>query len=87
MPRLPAVVIEQARTARCTGAYLDHRSAWLRMPGLEFQAQMGQKRLWLITTNGDRAKAQPLMFPTSRSTSTNEDSSRASKEVLHRQRG
>jgi NAD(P)H-dependent FMN reductase len=38
-------------------AYLDHWSAWLRVPGLEFKAQMRSKRLWLITTNGDRAKA------------------------------
>ena len=45
-------------------AYLDHWSAWLRVPGLEFKAQMGQKRLWLITTNGDRAKAQPMIDST-----------------------
>ncbi len=45
-------------------AYLDHWSAWLRVPGLEFKAQMAQKRLWLITTNGDRAKAQPMIDST-----------------------
>lgn len=45
-------------------AYLDHWSAWLRVPGLEFKAQMSQKRLWLITTNGDRAKAQPMIDST-----------------------
>lgn len=45
-------------------AYLDHWSAWLRVPGLEFKAQMSEKRLWLITTNGDRAKAQPMIDST-----------------------
>lgn len=45
-------------------AYLDHWSAWLRVPGLDFKVQMGQKRLWLITTNGDRAKAQPMIDST-----------------------
>ena len=45
-------------------AYLDHWSAWLRVPGLEFKSQMSQKRLWLITTNGDRAKAQPMIDST-----------------------
>jgi putative NADPH-quinone reductase len=45
-------------------AYLDHWSAWLRVPGLEFKAQMAQKRLWLITTNGARAKAQPMIDST-----------------------
>jgi putative NADPH-quinone reductase len=45
-------------------AYLDHWSAWLRVPGLEFKAQMSAKRLWLITTNGDRAKAQPMIDST-----------------------
>lgn len=45
-------------------AYLDHWSAWLRVPGLDFKAQMGGKRLWLITTNGDRAKAQPMIDST-----------------------
>jgi multimeric flavodoxin WrbA len=45
-------------------AYLDHWSAWLRVPGLEFKARMSAKRLWLITTNGDRAKAQPMIDST-----------------------
>lgn len=45
-------------------AYLDHWSEWLRVPGLEFKAQMSAKRLWLITTNGDRAKAQPMIDST-----------------------
>lgn len=45
-------------------AYLDHWSAWLRVPGLDFKARMSAKRLWLITTNGDRAKAQPMIDST-----------------------
>jgi len=41
--------------------YLDHWSAWMRVPGLDFKARMAGKRLWLITTSGDRAKAQPAI--------------------------
>ena len=41
--------------------YLDHWSAWMRVPGLPFKEQMAQKTLRLITTSGDRAKAQPMM--------------------------
>jgi multimeric flavodoxin WrbA len=41
--------------------YLDHWSAWLRVPGLDFKKRMGGKRLWLVTTSGDRAKAQPMI--------------------------
>jgi NAD(P)H-dependent FMN reductase len=41
-------------------AYLDHWSAWLRVPGLAFKEQMAQKRMWVICTSGDRAKAQPM---------------------------
>lgn len=41
--------------------YLDHWSAWLRVPGLAFKEQMGAKTLSLITTSGDRAKAQPMI--------------------------
>ncbi|MDT9001928.1 NAD(P)H-dependent oxidoreductase [Paucibacter sp. APW11] len=41
--------------------YLDHFSAWMRVPGLDFKARMAGKRCWLITTSGDRAKAQPMM--------------------------
>lgn len=44
--------------------YLDHWSGWLRVPGLDFKDRMGHKRLWLVTTNGDRAKAQPLIDAT-----------------------
>lgn len=41
--------------------YLDHWSAWLRVPGLDFKARMAGKPLWLITTSGDRPKAQPAI--------------------------
>jgi multimeric flavodoxin WrbA len=41
--------------------YLDHWSAWLRVPGLEFKARMAGKPLWLVTTSGDREKAQPAI--------------------------
>ena len=43
---------------------LDHWSAWLRVPDLDFKARMASKRLWLITTSGDRAKAQPMIDST-----------------------
>lgn len=43
---------------------LDHWSAWLRVPDLDFKARMARKRLWLITTSGDRAKAQPMIDST-----------------------
>lgn len=41
--------------------YLDHWSAWMRVPGLAFKEPMGGKTLSLITTSGDRAKAQPMI--------------------------
>lgn len=41
--------------------YLDHWSAFLRVPGLDFKARMAAKRLWLITTSGNRPKAQPMI--------------------------
>ena len=44
--------------------YLDHFSAWMRVPGLDFKARMAGRRLWLVTTSGDRAKAQPMMDST-----------------------
>ena len=44
--------------------YLDHWSAWMRVPGLDFKPRMAGKRLWLITTSGDRAKAQPTIDST-----------------------
>jgi multimeric flavodoxin WrbA len=42
-------------------AYLDHWSAWMRIPGVEFKERMGAKRLHLISTSGDRSKAQPMI--------------------------
>ncbi len=41
--------------------YLDHWSAWMRVDGLGFQQAMAQKRLYLITTSGNQAKAQPMI--------------------------
>ncbi len=44
--------------------YLDQWSAWIRIPDLAFKDEMAKKRLWLVTTNGDRAKAQPMIDST-----------------------
>ena len=41
--------------------YIDHWSGWMRTPGVPFKEQMAAKRLHLITTSGDRAKAQPMI--------------------------
>ena len=41
--------------------YIDHWSGWMRTPGVPFKDSMAQKRLHLITTSGDRAKAQPMI--------------------------
>jgi multimeric flavodoxin WrbA len=41
--------------------YLDHWSAWMRIPGVDFKGEMAKKTLKLITTSGDRAKAQPMI--------------------------
>ncbi len=41
--------------------YLDHWSAWLRIPGVEFKEAMAGKRLWVIATSGNREKAQPML--------------------------
>jgi NAD(P)H-dependent FMN reductase len=41
--------------------YLDFWSAWLRMPELNFRAQMRGKTLWTIAvSNGSRKEAEPL---------------------------
>ena len=40
--------------------YLDHWSAWMRVPGLDFKARMAGKRLWVISTSGGREKAQAM---------------------------
>ena len=41
--------------------YLDHWSAWMRIPQIDFKGEMAKKTLSLITTNGDRAKAQSMI--------------------------
>jgi multimeric flavodoxin WrbA len=41
--------------------YLDHWSGWMRIPGVPFKDTMAQKTLHLITTSGDRTKAQPMI--------------------------
>lgn len=41
--------------------YLDHWSAWMRIPSVPFKDAMAQKTMHLITTSGDRAKAQPMI--------------------------
>ncbi|MBI2769002.1 MAG: NAD(P)H-dependent oxidoreductase [Burkholderiales bacterium] len=41
--------------------YIDHWSAWMRVPGLPFKEEMGKKSLRLVTTSGDRDKAQPMI--------------------------
>jgi len=41
--------------------YLDHWSAWMRIEGLPFKAEMAKKRMHLVTTSGNRAKAQPMI--------------------------
>jgi len=45
-------------------AWLDHWSAYLRVPGLDFKARMATQRLWLVTTSGERHKAQPMIDST-----------------------
>ncbi len=40
--------------------YLDHWSAWLRIPGVNFKEKMAGKRLWVIATSGNRERAQPM---------------------------
>ena len=41
--------------------YLDHWSAWLRTPSINFRERMKSKALWAITvSSGERAEAQPL---------------------------
>ncbi|MDB5848967.1 MAG: dehydrogenase [Rhodoferax sp.] len=41
--------------------YIDHWSGWMRTPGIDFKGAMAQKTLRLVTTSGDRAKAQPMI--------------------------
>lgn len=42
-------------------AFIDHWSAFLRVPGLDFKARMAGKRMWLVCTSGNRDKAQPMV--------------------------
>jgi multimeric flavodoxin WrbA len=37
--------------------YLDYWSGWLRVPGLDFKARMGGRRLWGVTVGGDEDPA------------------------------
>lgn len=41
--------------------YLDHWSGWMRTPGVPFKERMAGKRLYLVATSGNRAKAQPMI--------------------------
>jgi multimeric flavodoxin WrbA len=41
--------------------YIDHWSAWLRVPGLDFKNRMSAKTLRVITTSGNREQAQPMI--------------------------
>lgn len=43
--------------------YLDHWSAWMRVPGVDFRARMAGRRLWAISSvsNEDRRLADPLV--------------------------
>ena len=45
--------------------YLDHWSAWMRVPGLEFKKAMKGRALWVITVNsddpGEDASSGPLL--------------------------
>ena len=43
--------------------YLDHWSGWMRVPGVDFKAQMAGKRLWALTIVSDEtpASAEPLL--------------------------
>ena len=40
-------------------AYLDHWSGWLRVPDLAFKQRMAGKTLYIVSTGGERRKAQP----------------------------
>jgi len=41
--------------------YIDHWSAWLRVPEVDFKARMAGKRLWVVATSGGRDSAQPML--------------------------
>ena len=40
--------------------YLDHWSAWMRIEGVDFKGRMQGKRVWAITTSGNRETTQPM---------------------------
>jgi NAD(P)H-dependent FMN reductase len=40
---------------------IDHWSAWMRVPGLDFKARMAGRHFWVVTTSGNRAKTQPMI--------------------------
>lgn len=40
---------------------MDHWSAWIRIPGVPFKDEMATRTFQLVTTSGDRAKAQPMI--------------------------
>jgi len=41
--------------------YIDHWSAWLRVPGLDFKKRMSDKTLRVIATSGNREQARPMI--------------------------
>ena len=43
--------------------YLDHWSAWMRVPGIDFRPRMAGKTMWAITmlSDHDTAQADPLL--------------------------
>lgn len=42
-------------------ALMDHWSAWIRIPSVPFKSEMAGKTFRLVSTSGDRAKAQPMV--------------------------
>jgi multimeric flavodoxin WrbA len=44
-------------------AYLDHWSAWMRVPGVDFRKRMGGKTMWAITahTAKDPSEVEPML--------------------------
>ena len=46
-----------------TKQYLDHWSAWLRVPGVDFRARMAGRNMWGVTAlaGADHADAEPLV--------------------------
>ncbi|MFD6414768.1 flavodoxin family protein [Streptomyces sp. NPDC060194] len=46
-----------------TKRYLDHWSAWMRVPGVDFKSRMAGRGLWGVTAlaDADRAAADPLV--------------------------